>query len=388
MHARSIVLTGLVTLVAVSAARGWDDRVGSVAGVCGPGNENSCCWGWDTFTPGCDDVACCEEVCAFDPFCCAVLWDQICAGEALGLCDVCAPVCGNGACQANQNCATCPEDCGDCDALSFTPGHVFVVQPDWHCCELVGFDRIWEVDPETGDVQLFGVVEGQWCACMTGLAFTPDGRFLRVSMPFTNQILEFDAAGHFVVVLDGDDGIRFPTGRNNLAYDAEGAFYVINQGALNILRFPADGGPPSVFADSADGVTGVGALASVPDGDIYYAADQGDVLRITPDGDVSTFIEDSPTFFATSLAADGCGLLYVGYAAEGAILQFHAGDPASGVPIGLAPSFTTTLAMCPDETCLYLARFDALFRVDTADGSAHLVAPLVFDPPGQPVGIA
>ncbi len=43
-------------------------------------------------TPGCDNAACCEMVCAADPFCCNVQWDTICANEASTACsnDACA----------------------------------------------------------------------------------------------------------------------------------------------------------------------------------------------------------------------------------------------------------------------------------------------------------
>ena len=57
-------------------------------GVCGPGNGD-CCTG--DGTPGCDDVACCEAVCAFDSFCCDVAWDDLCASEAV---DICPALCG------------------------------------------------------------------------------------------------------------------------------------------------------------------------------------------------------------------------------------------------------------------------------------------------------
>ncbi|MFO0874904.1 MAG: hypothetical protein U0575_13170 [Phycisphaerales bacterium] len=41
--------------------------------------------GHDCFTVGgpfCDDIACCEAVCAVDPYCCDVAWDDTCVGEA------------------------------------------------------------------------------------------------------------------------------------------------------------------------------------------------------------------------------------------------------------------------------------------------------------------
>jgi len=42
-------------------------------------------------TPGCENGACEEVVCAVDSFCCAVVWDSICAAEAADLCgpDIC-----------------------------------------------------------------------------------------------------------------------------------------------------------------------------------------------------------------------------------------------------------------------------------------------------------
>ena len=43
-------------------------------GVCG-GSANDCCTGGTG--PGCSDAACCETVCAADPFCCATAWDTL-----------------------------------------------------------------------------------------------------------------------------------------------------------------------------------------------------------------------------------------------------------------------------------------------------------------------
>jgi hypothetical protein len=42
-------------------------------------------------TPFCEDQACCETVCAIDPFCCSVAWDSICVAEATSFCGVVAP---------------------------------------------------------------------------------------------------------------------------------------------------------------------------------------------------------------------------------------------------------------------------------------------------------
>jgi hypothetical protein len=61
--------------------------------------------------PSCNDVECCEEVCAADAFCCQQAWDELCAAMAWDLCVSCGtppnasctvahptPGCGNAAC--------------------------------------------------------------------------------------------------------------------------------------------------------------------------------------------------------------------------------------------------------------------------------------------------
>jgi hypothetical protein len=43
-------------------------------------------------TPGCENGGCEAKVCAIDPFCCAVVWDSLCASEAASLCSgICSP---------------------------------------------------------------------------------------------------------------------------------------------------------------------------------------------------------------------------------------------------------------------------------------------------------
>ena len=38
-------------------------------------------------SPGCENGACEDAVCAVDPFCCNVTWDSICASEAATICE-------------------------------------------------------------------------------------------------------------------------------------------------------------------------------------------------------------------------------------------------------------------------------------------------------------
>jgi hypothetical protein len=92
-------------------------------GLC-VGEANSICFGvgpcpnpnHDCFTtggPGCSDEACCNQICAIDPFCCDTAWDGICVGEAASQCGVppCDVICPPG---ANQEIAPqCPVDGND-----------------------------------------------------------------------------------------------------------------------------------------------------------------------------------------------------------------------------------------------------------------------------------
>jgi hypothetical protein len=55
-----------------------------VNGAC-PGT-GSCLVGQNN-SPGCADAACCDVVCAFDPFCCDVTWDALCGQEAVDACN-------------------------------------------------------------------------------------------------------------------------------------------------------------------------------------------------------------------------------------------------------------------------------------------------------------
>ncbi len=49
------------------------------------------CWPGGNGTPGCEQEACCGDVCTMDPFCCEVEWDTLCAD--LG-CDINCYACG------------------------------------------------------------------------------------------------------------------------------------------------------------------------------------------------------------------------------------------------------------------------------------------------------
>ncbi len=62
-----------------------------VPGNCQPGATGHCCVAHQT--PGCEDAACCNTVCAIDPFCCEIAWDVLCVDLASELCGPCTPPC-------------------------------------------------------------------------------------------------------------------------------------------------------------------------------------------------------------------------------------------------------------------------------------------------------
>jgi hypothetical protein len=82
-------------------------------------------------TPFCDDADCCNAVCAVDPLCCEVRWDDVCAGLAAKICDICVPpvACGD------PGTGNCCEDngtpfCDDADCCTV------VCAEDAFCCDV------------------------------------------------------------------------------------------------------------------------------------------------------------------------------------------------------------------------------------------------------------
>lgn len=81
------VVAGQQYLIRIGTFPGERGNRGLVSIECGFG---SCGQGVSCFTnsdvAGCDDEPCCEAVCAVDPFCCDVQWDETCAEVAQGIC--------------------------------------------------------------------------------------------------------------------------------------------------------------------------------------------------------------------------------------------------------------------------------------------------------------
>ena len=96
-------------------------------GPCGSPTAGSCFVA--NGSPGCDDLACCEPICADDPYCCDTEWDQLCVNAA------------------NVSCAGGGGGSGDCCAANGSPGcedsecQTLICNSDSYCCE-VEWDEI------------------------------------------------------------------------------------------------------------------------------------------------------------------------------------------------------------------------------------------------------
>lgn len=85
---------------------------------CGDFSAGRCCEAHAT--PACDNNACCDAVCAKDPFCCDTEWDDSCAGTARE-----NPICN------------CVSECGDTCAGSCCEPHATPLCDDSKCCTAV-----------------------------------------------------------------------------------------------------------------------------------------------------------------------------------------------------------------------------------------------------------
>jgi len=198
----------------------------------------------------------------------------------------------------------------------FAPGDVYVSEAALALCRKQdeipgGTDRIWRVDPRTGEVWLFAELTGDMCGGVSGLVFTPDGQRLR---------------------------------------------------AASIVLFPADDGMEMVFADRFDSVGGGGSIAFAQDGHLYYApySSTREFLRISAAGEAEPFDDLTPVGSIESLTADLYGHVFVGLHRGGSgddqILRYTAGDSGSRTPVSKLPQRSGYLAMTltPDHSRIYV----------------------------------
>ncbi|TWT44711.1 hypothetical protein RAS1_11270 [Phycisphaerae bacterium RAS1] len=256
----------------------------------------------------------------------------------------------------------------------FVPGRLYV-GGQWFKGSLNN-DAIVEFDPLTGNSRLFW--ESPYRRGLIGLEFTPDGSRLRASFYAQSRVFELDGDGNAAQILGFSDGVTFADG---MAYAPNGDFYFVNAGPGQIMRIPASGGPPSVFADAADGVAvGSGGIIDFgPSGDLYYARrlfGDGRIYRVNPAG-VGTLFHDFPSGVSTaSMTIDSAGNLFAMTAAEepaGGLWRFSNENSAAASLI--APGFGSspahlTIRMSVDESRVILAGNSAAFVESVPVGGA------------------
>ncbi|MCH2160913.1 MAG: hypothetical protein MK085_03465 [Phycisphaerales bacterium] len=76
--------------------------------ACGQPDSRRSCY-LESYLPGCEDNLCCQELCkSFDPWCCEVRWDAVCASQALSVCPPGYPT-GRGPCNEFHVTPSCNE---------------------------------------------------------------------------------------------------------------------------------------------------------------------------------------------------------------------------------------------------------------------------------------
>ena len=125
--------------------------------ACGGETTGDCCVA--SATPFCNDAACCEAVCAADPFCCSNSWDGICAGEAAGICwQICGPdcdlTCPEGALSEAEACGA--DTNGGCNAPPAGSSNCCTAWLGLGCDDVTCQDTVCSFDPYCCSVQWDG----------------------------------------------------------------------------------------------------------------------------------------------------------------------------------------------------------------------------------------
>lgn len=291
------------------------------AGVCGPGNGDCCI---DNGTPGCNDEACCNLICAADPFCCDTSWDQICADIAVTQCVECGkppasdccfsngtPGCDDPFCQAlicdqdpfccdtawDQTCVDaalgqcvvcggdgnpgCTPDAGDCCTDNGTPGcddelccnMICVVDP--FCC-----DTAWDQNCADAAVALCAACAEEDCfiVTMVGSSCHPDGN----TVTFTVRGIDTCSGGSQNFVFTASGGAPGEQLCVTLLVNANGGFCCTTEICLTI---PSCG--PAAF--DPNGLGGVDAIdflmpAGQPTGRVPSQVDHPPAVGVEPWG--------------------------------------------------------------------------------------------------------
>ncbi len=250
----------------------------------------------------------------------------------------------------------------------FKYGHIYVSASDNDWCTVKGGPAaIIEIDPDTGEMTVFAHSDDHPFCGPGGLRFTPDGSRLLLSEVVLGRIIAFDGDGNSEILIPS---IFAPLG---IAFDAGDDMYV-SVGNSQVLRYPATGGSPTVFANHEDGLFSVGVVDFSPNGDLFWAGHAEDfIIRLTPDGVGFPF--DNPFGTKRALALDRPGNLYVSLSLAGCI-RYDGGVQSATVeliPPGVAS--IRAFAFSPDHGVLYGANWTGqIYAIDPIKGGLVMIA--------------
>ncbi len=139
----------------------------------GGGGDSDCCTPGGNGTPGCDDPDCEALICGQDSFCCDTSWDGICADAAIAQCAICEggggnPVCGKGAgdCFIANGTPGC-DDVECCEAIC--AADTFCCDTEWDgiCADAALSSPACGFVPPVVECPKNGTAEGEDCGADT-----------------------------------------------------------------------------------------------------------------------------------------------------------------------------------------------------------------------------
>jgi cysteine-rich repeat protein len=185
--------------------------------------------------PGCNP--CVASICAHDPYCCAIGWDDVCVHETESVCGVSCAICGNGVIEFREQCDDGNTAAGDgCEAdCTFTAGFT---TPFTQCPPIApgtGCGVLLEVLPTGGVIPLVDVSQVSYDVDETLVGVHNGSDRLVASIALSSDsvpIFDLDNDG-LCTPLTAPAGCPFgPTG-----YEGPGVFFSIHAQGAGIVYF-------------------------------------------------------------------------------------------------------------------------------------------------------
>ena len=230
----------------------WDaicvTQAATLCDGCGDPSAGSCCE--PQSTPFCDDAACCDAVCVIDPFCCSNAWDELCAAATLAV-----PSCGCDPCQVSDESCFVAHDTPGCNDESCCS---LVCGLDPFCCD-VEWDQICK-DSANLNCGGCGEPSGGSCYCAHPTPGCNDSECCRLVCEADPFCCEVEWDGLCVSAAFTTCGCPFDTDLNGVIDAADLAVFLGAWGT-SLCPFDADS---SGLVDGADLAIFLGAWGNCP----------------------------------------------------------------------------------------------------------------------------